>query len=360
LINHLGGESVAGHSLKSLAYWDGSNDSGFEAMPGSSIGSNGQFDVLNIGNGGYLWSSSVGDVSDEGISYRLNSNSTSIVKQSMEKENGLSVRCLYGDVVVPIYGCTSIGYCNYDATANVDDGSCDHWEDICGIPCGLGVPADDCDCNGNQLDDCGVCGGNNSTCFTCGDDVPHENYNYSTVQIGLQCWFSENCRYLPSVSPSSEGNVTDPYYYVYGYEGVDVSAAKATTNYDTYGVLYNWPAVMTAGVCPSGWHIASDVEFIQLIDVLGGDGVAGGKMKSNLGWDNNGNGSNSSGFTALPGGGRAHQLNFYYIGLDGGFWSSSAVGNSYSSQYGLHGSENLIHTHTYSKEIGSSARCVQD
>lgn len=46
-----------------------------------------------------------------------------------------------------------------------------------------------------------------------------------------------------------------PYYYVNGYVGTDVEAAKATAYYETYGVLYNWPAVMTEGICPSGWHI---------------------------------------------------------------------------------------------------------
>ncbi len=76
---------------------------------------------------------------------------------------------------------------------------------------------------------------------------------------------------LPEVSPSSEGSETDPYYYVYGYEGTDVASAMSTSNYATYGVLYNWPAVMTEGICPSGWHIPSDEEFTQLTDFLGGE-----------------------------------------------------------------------------------------
>ena len=113
----------------------------------------------------------------------------------------------------------------------------------------------------------------------CGDLVSHEGYNYSTVQIGEQCWFSENCRYLPVVSPSSAGSETSPYHYVYGYEGTTVSAAQATDNYATYGVLYNWPAVMTEGICPSGWHIPSDEEFTELTDFLGGESVAGGQMQ---------------------------------------------------------------------------------
>ena len=165
--------------------------------------------------------------------------------------------------------------------------------------------------NSTCADDCGIPNGDNSTCFTsCGDDIEHESYNYSTVLIGDQCWFSENCRYLPVVSSSSASSgggssENSPYFYVYGYEGTDASAAMATENYDTYGVLYNWPAVMTEAICPSGWHIPSDAEFTQLTDFLGGEGVAGGKMKE-AGYDHwnspNTGATNSSGFTGLPGG----------------------------------------------------------
>ena len=144
--------------------------------------------------------------------------------------------------------------------------------------------------------------------FSCGGLVSHEGYDYSTVQIGEQCWFAENCRYLPEVSPSSEGSDTDPYFYVYGYEGTDASAAMSTAYYETYGALYNWPAVMANGgslLCPSGWHMPSDGEFTELTDFLGGEGVAGGKMKE-AGyehWNSSNTGAtNSSGWTGLPGG----------------------------------------------------------
>ena len=184
--------------------------------------------------------------------------------------------------------------------------------DDCGVPYGdnstcdldeCGVPNGD---NSTCLDECGVPNGDNSTCFTsCGDDMSHEGYNYSTVLIGEQCWFSENCRYLPEVSDPSINSTTEPHYSVYGYTGTDVTAAQATSNYETDGVLYNWPAVMTEGICPSGWHIPSDEEFTELTDFLGGESVAGGKMKE-AGLDHwnspNTGATNSSGWTGLPGG----------------------------------------------------------
>jgi len=205
--------------------------------------------------------------------------------------------------------------------------------------------------------------------FTCGDLVSHEGYDYSTVLIGEQCWFSENCRYLPVVSPSNEGNMTDPYYYVYSYDGYDVEAAKATENYETYGVLYNWPAIMTEGICPSGWHIPSDGEWMELEMSLGmSESEAssddwrgtdeGYQMKSTSGWYNNGNGSNSSGFTGLPGGRR------YYGGFSsdddyGYWWSASESGsNSLNRVLGLY-SDN-VYRDVISRFYGFSARCVRD
>ncbi len=81
---------------------------------------------------------------------------------------------------------------------------------------------------------------------------------------------------------------------------------------------------MTEGICPSGWHIPSDEEFTQLTDFLGGESVAGGKMKDDVQW----NGSNSSGWTGLPGGYR------YSGGFDSngdcGYWWSASESGSYS------------------------------
>ena len=66
---------------------------------------------------------------------------------------------------------------------------------------------------------------------------------YKIVKIGEQWWMAEDLAYLPAVSPPSTTSSTDPYYYVYGYSGTSVNAAKATNNYKTYGAMYNWPAV---------------------------------------------------------------------------------------------------------------------
>jgi uncharacterized protein (TIGR02145 family) len=156
------------------------------------------------------------------------------------------------------------------------------------------------------------------------------------------------------VSSSSAGSETSPYYYVYGYEGSTVSEAKATENYETYGVLYNWPAVMTEGICPSGWHIPSDAEFTQLRDVLGGWFAAGFKMKTSI-W----NGSNSSGFTGLPGGDR-YSGGFNHSGSLGIWWSTSEYGSSAARKCYLTHAYSNCYQNSDSRIYGFSARCVRD
>ena len=226
-----------------------------------------------------------------------------------------------GDVIV---GCTYLYAVEYNPSANVDDGSCTFLPDSdCGIP------------------------------------VPHEGYYYSTVLIGDQCWFSENCRYLPEVSDPSIDSTTEPHYSVYGYTGTDVTAAQATANYATYGVLYNWLAVMTEGICPSGWHIPSDGEFTELTDFLGGQSLAGEKMKSTYGWDYiYANGSNSSGFNGLPGGYRQSDPLGTNEGKYGLWWSASESG-SYS--WGRELNEyDYVNRDNYYRARSFSARCVRD
>jgi uncharacterized protein (TIGR02145 family) len=201
----------------------------------------------------------------------------------------------------------------------------------------------------------------------CGDLVSHDGYDYSTVLIGEQCWFSENCRYLPEVSPSSEGSETDPYYYVYDYQGTDVEEAQATANYETYGVLYNWSAVMTEGICPSGWHVASDDDW-QTMEISLGMALSevsdsgwrgtdqGYQLKSTSLWNSNENGSNSSGFNGLPGGIK-DSWNFTTIGNDGAWWSTSNLESwTRRLQYDFNGVYRLNNDISF----GYSARCVQD
>ncbi|MCD4679632.1 MAG: PKD domain-containing protein [Bacteroidales bacterium] len=213
-----------------------------------------------------------------------------------------------------------------------------------------------------------------------------DNHNYTAVQIGSQCWMAENLAYLPLVSPSSQGSNTTPYYYVYGYQGTSVSAAKATSNYQTYSVLYNWPAAMAGevssnsvpsgvqGICPSGWHLPSDEEWKILegeVDSQYGypdpewDGSgyrgldAGGNLKETgtTHWSSPNTGAtNSSGFTALPAGNRSYNGSFNNLGDLAFFWSSAE--NAWLRDLHYDGAD--VYRRNGYEDYGFSCRCLKD
>jgi len=198
---------------------------------------------------------------------------------------------------------------------------------------------------------------------------PRDQHKYRVVKIGTQIWMAENLAYLPSVSPSFSDSDSSPYYYVYGYEGSSVSSAMATDNYQNYGVLYNWEAAKT--VCPTGWHLPSDEEWKTLEKYLGmsssdadddglrNSGDVGRKLKSISGWNDNGNGDNSSGFNAFPGGYRTCIGSFLSLGYNARFWSSSPDVSSNAWARNLYYNSDGVSWDSYLRRYGFSVRCLQ-
>jgi uncharacterized protein (TIGR02145 family) len=199
---------------------------------------------------------------------------------------------------------------------------------------------------------------------------------YQTVTIGTQVWMAENLKYLPSVVGPDTGSYTTPCYYVYGYNDTVIADAKATANYTTYGVLYNWPAAMNGqasstsnpsgvqGVCPTGWHLPSDDEWTQLTDYLGGAEVAGGKLKETgtTHWlSPNTGATNETGFTALPGGFRSDHGAFYGIGDHGRWWNATpGVLPDNRRTRSVHYDGSSVDHMDDAKAVGFSVRCVND
>jgi uncharacterized protein (TIGR02145 family) len=130
-----------------------------------------------------------------------------------------------------------------------------------------------------------------------------------------------------------------------------------------YGLLYNWYAVDDPrGLCPAGWHEPSDDEWTILTTYLGGDTVAGGKMKSvsALWADPNEDATNNSGFSGLPGGCRISDGSFYDVGNFGYWWTSTEYDYSFAYTRYLHYNFPEVYPNNYVKRFGLSVRCLRD
>ncbi len=215
------------------------------------------------------------------------------------------------------------------------------------------------------------------TTFECGEPfVDQRDGNiYATVQIGDQCWMAENLAFLPNVSPSSQGNNSYPFYYVYDYQGTDVIEAKGTDNYQSFGVLYNFPAAIIS--CPQGWYLPSDMEwkiFEGTVDSQYpvGDGIwdntgyrgydAGFNIKSTSGWLYNGNGNNVFDFNGLPAGNRfsSEGGKFHGIGDSNKWWSASTYNSGTSWLRRLDSQELRIGREYYPNSDGFAVRCLKN
>ena len=214
--------------------------------------------------------------------------------------------------------------------------------------------------------------------FSCGDPVSYQGYDYATVLIGQQCWFAENLRSesyengdaIPSGLGDSEwDNTSSGAVAVYGEGSSECNdyspvgdACDEAWSLSEYGRLYNWYAVDDArGLCPSGWHVPTDGEWTVLTDHLGGESVAGGQMKTTYGWYDGGNGTNSSGFSGLPGGYRDYTSGFFNsAGLNGYWWSSSPNGSFAWSRLLGYNYESVYRYNGFNPQDGFSVRCVRD
>jgi uncharacterized protein (TIGR02145 family) len=159
---------------------------------------------------------------------------------------------------------------------------------------------------------------------------------YKWVKIGNQIWMAENLAFKPSVGS----------YWAYNNDQGNVS---------TYGYLYNW--LTARQVCPPGWHLPNDSEWTQLTDFAGSN--ADTKLKAGSRWQNNGNGTDEYGFSALPGG-TYNNGRFLHIGSYGGWWSNLEANSSNAKNRELYYNLPHMSSGNYDKKLGFSVRCVRD
>ena len=345
---------------------------------------------------------------------------------AVDIEDFLAVLSLFSDVDSDSDGiwdsqddCIDLEACNFAASPSLPCAFIDVLGE-CGGGCagdgdGDGICDDEDDCVG-VVDECGVCNGPGPTevvveditilydsvylpqleewyvyefgadttfSFTCapscGDPVSYQGYDYATVLIGEQCWFAENLRIenyengdaIPAgLSDGEWQDTASGAVAVYG-EGnsncndnnPDGDSCDAAWSLNEFGRLYNRHAVFDVrGLCPSGWHVPTDEEWTVLTDHLGGEVVAGGQMKTDYGWYSGGNGTNSSGFSGLPGGFRDYNGFFDGSGYFGYWWSSSPNGLGFFTwfRYMFYNNDIVLRYDSDSPQLAFSIRCIQD
>ncbi len=209
--------------------------------------------------------------------------------------------------------------------------------------------------------------------FACGQSVNYAGESYPTVQIGTQCWFQKNLNVgtmIQGGNDQTNNSILEKYCY-----------NNDTANCAIYGGLYQWAEAVQyqngasnttspspafsgnlKGMCPTGWHVPSDGEWSTLETLLGGSSVAGGALKSTGGlWNSPNTGaSNSSGFSALPGGNRDTNGTFYDIGNVTYFWSSSESSSTNALYRDLIYNNSNLNRFNLNKNLGFSIRCLKD
>ena len=214
-------------------------------------------------------------------------------------------------------------------------------------------------------------------CLACETNTlldPRDSAVYQTVKIGEQVWMAENLAYLPYVTPATDISPTEPYIYVYGYRGSSTEEARAGNYFKDYGVLYNWTAANN--VCPEGWHLPSDEEWKKLeiylgmnpsqADEFGWRGSNQGALLKETGTDHwyspNNQASNTSGFTATPGGYFSEGSHYTWEGVFGKWWTSTEYGDEGETAWHrvLHFTTNQVYRSANFREHGYSVRCVKD
>ena len=184
-----------------------------------------------------------------------------------------------------------------------------------------------------------------------------------TVKIGFQYWTTRNLDIYTYRNGDTIRFASTPQEWqdaANKQEGAWCYYNNDPKNGEIYGKLYNWYAVNDPRVlAPLGYHIPSDAEWSVLTEYLGGEQIAGLKMKSTTGWTGGGNGDNSSGFNGLPGGCFLNGY-FRYIGEYGDWWSSTknTIENAWSRNLGY----DLLRVSRYyhNKYHGFSVRCIKD
>ena len=196
---------------------------------------------------------------------------------------------------------------------------------------------------------------------------------YKTVTIGDQTWMAENLNYADSAKTASlkgkswcfgndslKCNVAGRLYTW----AAAIDSVKFATDADNpqdcgFGKTCTLPAKVQ-GICPTGWHLPSYNEWNALFTAAGGQSTADTALKSQTGWNNNGNGTDAFGFSALPAGNRNDNGDYYGGGYNTYFWSSTEYGSNDAYDMYLNYNNGNAGLGLNYKYNGFSVRCLKD
>jgi uncharacterized protein (TIGR02145 family) len=192
---------------------------------------------------------------------------------------------------------------------------------------------------------------------------------YNTVTIGTQVWMAENLKTTKYNDGTAIPNITDNSAWSLLTTGAYSDYSNIPANSTTYGRLYNWYVGASSNpknVCPTGWHVPTDAQWYTLITYLGGEAVAGSKLKETgtTHWTPTNTGAtNETGFTALPGGCRnSWSGTFVEIGSIGFWWSSTETTTNGTDAYSraMANIYSTVGRSNNGKKSGFSYRCLKD
>ena len=385
LVEFLGKDAAEKMKETETGLWIGSNNpgansSGFSALPAGSV--NGII-FSELGKEANIWSSSAPAKSDARI-WRLYSENANLTEGKIGREQGVSVRCLRNTesptaafTIKPRIGTTGTSFL-FDASESSDSASISKELEV------------RWDWNGDGIWDTGYSRtksntfqfsntGTNKIIMEVKDNNgltgtatrfvtvaegkftdSRDGHEYVYKTIGGQTWMAENLAWLPNIGRNLNGDRSkrSPEYSVFDFSGYEISKAKASSNYNTYGVLYNWEAAQNA--CPSGWHLPSEREWSALINSLGYP--AAGKMEEcgTEHWSgNNADATNSSGLTVLPGGAMWYSGRFNGLSDFASFWTSTVSDSVRAKSITLYHDQSYPRQYPDERINGFSVRCVR-
>jgi len=402
LIQYLGGSDNAGGKMKTITGWDSpnvdaTNESGFSGLPGSSRDADGTFFDLTGGSGN--WWSSTEYIADYAWYYKLIHSHGSVFRSDYFKVSGYSVRCLKQEIpflttsgVTEITKTTAIsgGNITNDGVGSVtargicwsinENPTISDSKTMDGAGTGAFTSSiSSLDANKTYYvrayatNSAGTGYGDQRSFTTYKEDAITDidgNY-YNVVTIGNQQWLAENLRtsrFNEGIGIPTEYNyddwesLTTGAYYVHPHNGIDGLDSEAEV-LQAYGILYNWYAVETGKLCPTGWHVPTYAEWMALTNYAGGVAVAGGKLKSirttpdaHPRWQGPDTGATDEyGFSALPGGSP-----FGVVGIDGDWWTATDDVSGTPWYWRISRSYAEVWIFKTNKNKGSSVRCIKD